>query len=334
VALPRSNVGVAGGRSIVGSALLVLLAPLAAMSVRASAPEPRQIEAGGRQREYLLVAPQGSPAAPRPLVLVLHGHLGTAANALGGGLAPSPLSAWLDIAEREHLLLAALQGLKGTDNRTGWHDCRADDDGNPQVDDVAFASRVAQTLIADLRADPKRVYVMGMSNGAMMTQRLALEMQPRPAAVAAVAGTLAAKSSCTGTPRPVSVLLIHGTDDPLVPYDGGAVGLGENRNRGSVSSVDATRDFWLRVDGLQSAKAVAYSFPHAGDDATRARKLTYGADAGPQVVVLTIEKGGHVEPSKRFHYGALYSRIVGAQNGDLEAAEEAWAFFKDKARLD
>lgn len=309
-----------------------MCALLATTFARASAPEPQQIDAGGRQREYLLVAPQPSPAGPRPLVLVLHGHLGTAANALGGGRAPSPLSAWLDIAEREHVLVAALQGLKGADNRTGWHDCRADEDGNPQVDDVAFASRVAKKLVEEKRADPKRIYVMGMSNGAMMTQRLALEMRPRPAAVAAVAGTLAAKSSCTGTPQPVSVLLIHGTDDPLVPYDGGSVGLGENRNRGSVLSVAATRDFWLRVDGLQSAKAVGYSFPHAGDDATRARKLTYGADAGPQVAVVTVERGGHVEPSKRFHYGPVYSRIVGAQNGDLESAEEAWAFFKDKLR--
>jgi len=309
-----------------------MFALLATTFALASPPEPQQIEAGGLQREYLLVDTHAARAAPRPLVLLLHGHLGTAANALGGGRAPSPLSAWLDIAERENVLVAALQGLKGSDNRTGWHDCRTDAEGNPQVDDDDFASRVAQKLIDEKRADPNRIYVMGMSNGAMMTLRLALEMRPRPVAVAAVAGTMAARSECTATPQPVSVLLIHGTDDPLVPYGGGEVGLGDNPNRGSVSSVDATRDFWLRVDGLQNAKPVAYSFPHAGDDATRARKLTYGADAGPQVVVLTIEQGGHVEPSKRFHYGTVYSRIVGAQNRDLEAAEEAWDFFKKKTR--
>jgi len=314
---------------------LVIAASLASLAVPvacAAEPEPQHIEAAGQQREYLLVVPQASTGAPRPLVLVLHGHLGTAANALGGGRAPSPLSAWLDIAARESVLVAALQGLKGSDNRTGWHDCRTDAADNPRVDDVAFASRVAQKLVDEQRADPKRIYVMGMSNGAMMTQRLALEMQPAPAAVASVAGTLAAKSECTGTPRPTSVLLIHGTDDPLVPYAGGTVGLGENRNRGSVFGVEATRDFWLRVDGLGDAKPVAFSFPHSGDDATRARKATYGADAGPQVEVLTIDKGGHVEPSKRFHYGALYTGIVGAQNRDVEAAEEAWAFFKAKTR--
>jgi polyhydroxybutyrate depolymerase len=309
---------------------VLLLASLAAFPIHASPPKPEQIEAAGELREYLLVSPERLPAGPRSLVLVLHGHLGTAANALGGGRAPSPLSAWLDIAEREKVLVVALQGLKGSDNRTGWRDCRSDADNNPEVDDVAFASLVAKKLVDEGRADAKRIYVMGMSNGAIMTLRLALEMQPAPAAVAAVAGTMAAQSDCTGPARPMSVLLIHGTDDPLVPYTGGGVGFGERRDRGSVVSVAATRDFWLRADGLESAKPVEASFPHEGDDATRARKATYGSDAGPQVVVITIEHGGHVEPSLRFHYPALYGRIVGVQNRDFESAEAAWSFFASK----
>ena len=47
-------------------------------------------------------------------------------------------------------------------------------------------------------------------------------------------------------------------------------------------------------------------------------------------MVLTIRNGGHVEPSLRFHYGPLYSRIVGVQNRDLESVEEAWSFFRNK----
>jgi polyhydroxybutyrate depolymerase len=308
-----------------------LLASLAASPGRAAPPELERIEAAGAQRDYLLVVPQRAHDGPRPLVLVLHGHLGTAANALGGGRVPSPLSAWLDVAERENVLVAALQGLKGSDNRTGWHDCRSDADNNPHVDDVAFASRVANKLVDDGRADPKRIYVMGMSNGAIMALRLALEMQPAPAAVAAVAGTMAAKSDCTRAARPVSVMLIHGTDDPLVPYTGGGVGFSDRRDRGSVVSVAATRDFWLRADDLLSTKPVEVAFPHDGEDATRAHKATYGPSAGPQVVVVTIDHGGHIEPSKRFHYPAVYSRIVGVQNRDLEAAEEAWIFFKTKS---
>jgi poly(3-hydroxybutyrate) depolymerase len=38
---------------------------------------------------------------------------------------------------------------------------------------------------ADCRADAQRIYVMGMSTGALMSLRLALQMTPRSAAVAA-----------------------------------------------------------------------------------------------------------------------------------------------------
>src|SRR6516225_7682626 len=93
--------------------VVTLLASLATSPGRASTPAPEHIEVAGAEREYLLVAPERTRPAPRPLVLILHGHLGTAANALGGGRVPSPLSAWLDVAAREHVLVAALQGLKG-----------------------------------------------------------------------------------------------------------------------------------------------------------------------------------------------------------------------------
>jgi polyhydroxybutyrate depolymerase len=173
---------------------------------------------------------------------------------------------------------------------------------------------------------------MGMSNGAFMTLRLALQMRPAPAAVAAAAGTMAEVSECEDEPRPVSVLLIHGTDDPLVPYDGGQVGLGNQRDRGGAQSVAATRNYWLRANGLQNEKPASFRFPHHGGllDRTSASSQTWGNDDGPQVEVVTIDKGGHIEPSLKFDYPALYRLIVGAQNHDLEAAEEAWSFFQHK----
>jgi polyhydroxybutyrate depolymerase len=304
---------------------------LAALEAGAASRQPASLTSGGERRDYILVAPDTAPDGPRPLVLVLHGHLGTAANALGDGSRPSPLSAWVDIVDREKILVVAPQGLKGADNQTGWHDCRRDDTNNPRSDDVAFISAVVRQLVADKRADPARIYAMGMSNGAMMSLRLALEMQPAPAAIVAASGTMAAQSECAGASRPVSVMVMHGTDDPLAPYTGGTVGA-RGRGRGSVTSVEATRDFWLKANGLTGATPTQYEFPHGGNDATRAIKTSYGDDAGPQVVVLTIRNGGHVEPSRRFHYGRLYSRLVGQQNRDLESADEAWSFFRSKSR--
>lgn len=309
---------------------VLLLLLLCGGGAQAASRQDATITAGGLQRQYLLLTPDLLPAGPRPLVLVLHGHLGTAANAMGDGPRPSPLSAWVDIADREHLIVAALQGLKGNDGHTGWHDCRTDAVENPQVDDVAFARAVVEELVRSGRADPRRIYLMGMSNGAMMSLRLALELRPAPAAVAAVSGTMAAHSACPQAAAPVSVLLIDGTDDPIVPYDGGKVGV-KNHKTGVVTGVAASRDYWLQADGLAGTPAVAADFPHRrAADPTRARKETWGAAGGPQVEVLTLQNGGHVEPSLRYHYGLLYGSLVGRQNEDLESAEEAWSFFKDK----
>jgi polyhydroxybutyrate depolymerase len=131
----------------------------------------------------------------------------------------------------------------------------------------------------------------------------------------------------------MSVLIIHGTLDPLVPYGGGTVGFGRHADRGAVLGAEATRDFWLKVDGLSGTTPIVFTFPHRQvDDPTRATRLVYGTAAGPQVELLTIERGGHVEPSLAYHYGRLYERLVGSQNRDFESAEEAWTFFAPKRR--
>lgn len=299
---------------------------LLAGAARAVVQQQLSIDTPSGTRQYILAAPAAPGPGPRPLVLLLHGHLGTAANALGQGLAPSPLSAWLAIADREDLLVAALQGLKGSDHRTGWRDCRADDSRNPEADDVGFAAAVAAGLVQAGRADPRRIYVMGMSNGGMMAYRLALEMHPVPAAIAAVSSSMAGNTACKGAAPKVSVLLINGDADPIVPYGGGTV------SGSQVVGAVASRDFWLHADGLAGTAPVATSFPHrSADDPTRAGKSVYGPREGPQVEMITIQDGGHVEPSLKYHYGWVYRQLVGRQNEDFESAEEAWNFFKDKS---
>lgn len=279
-------------------------------------------------RQALLV--DGGGSGPRPLVLLLHGHLGTAANALGQGSHPSPLSQWVQIAAREHLVVAALQGNVGSDKHTGWHDCRLDATEDPQTDDVGFAQSVVNQLVQAGRVDPHRIYVMGMSNGAMMSYRLALELQPAPAAIAAVSGLMAADSGCREQPRPVSVLIIQGTADPIVPYAGGKVGF-RGYKTGTVIGLEASRNYWLRVDGLVNVQGLAYTFPHQPESGSlSATRVTYGPPQGPQVETIVVQNGGHIEPSLRYHYGWLYHQLVGEQDADFESAEEAWAFFRDK----
>jgi polyhydroxybutyrate depolymerase len=301
------------------------LSACAAVTMMAAAPIPQSIQTVDGTRTYLLLQP--AALGPRPLVILLHGHMGSAKQALTQG----PLAAWKDISAREGVLVAALDGVKGPDGHTGWNDCRGDASGNPKTDDVAFVKAVIERLAREAHADPKRVYLMGISNGAMMALRLALQLDPAPAAFCAVCGLMAADGAC-GAPatRPIPALLVDGTEDPLVPFGGGQVHFFKKR-RGAVIGAEETVAFWRAADGLAGAKAAASEFPHREvSDPTRAAKLVWGEAGGPQVEFIRVQGGGHAEPTLDHPYGALYRAFTGKQNRDFESAEEAWAFFKDK----
>ena len=283
-------------------------------------------------RQYQLVLPDGTHTGKHPLIVLLHGHGGSAAQLLGKARGAAPLSVWLEIADREGLLLAVPDGAKGSDNQQGWNDCRADATTNPHTDDVAFIAAIIDQAIAQHEAVPERIFVMGMSNGGMMTFRLAGELGQKLAGFSAVSSSMAAKSSCAAATVPVSALLISGTADPLVPYLGGQVRIFSSSTRGSVVGIEAAADYYRKLDGLPERAAVSITLPHRdADDKTRAERTVWGADPKRlQVELVRIPAGGHVEPSMSKRIGGLYAHLVGPQNGDFEAAEEAWAFFKDK----
>ncbi len=311
--------------------MLVLLAALSDPAWSAT-QGTQQIQVRGMTRSFILETPDSPAAGPMPLVLLLHGHLGTAEGALGLTGLPLPLSAWVPIVDREHVLVVALQGMEGRDHHTGWHDCRQDATVTPLTDDVAFADEVVKRLVGTGLADAHRVYVMGMSNGGMMSYRLALEMQPTPAAIVAVSASMALHSDCHALPHPVSVMIINGTGDPILPYGGGKVNVTkQGHHSGEVVGITAVRDFWLHWDGLDGIHGMTGTFPHqAASGKTEAVRTIWGSDAGPQVVLVTVRNGGHAEPSLKFPYGALYVERAGIQNRDFESAEEAWKFFQDK----
>ncbi len=317
-------------RPLASLALLVLLTAALAPAARALTLVPFAIETRDGERTGLLARPDDSTRVRgRPLVLLLHGHTGSAAQVLGQQKSASPMAVWLDIAERETLLVAALDGTPGPDRQRGWNDCRRDAPGNPAADDVGFVRETILRLRRDYGIDTTRIDAMGMSNGAMMTFRLALELKPPLAAFAAVCGSMADGGACGPPPRATSALIVAGTDDPLVPYHGGPVRFGK-QERGTVIGIEAAVDLWRVRAGLPTTPRIA-EIPHAGsDDLTHATRFTYGSAAGPQVTFVRIDGGGHVEPSASQRVRRLYERVVGYQNHDFEIAEEAWAFFKDK----
>lgn len=306
----------------------VLLGLALGASAMAARITDERVSTGDGPRPFLLAQPDQPLAGPRPLVLVLHGHGGSAAQALGQKLGASPLAVWLQIADREGVLVAALDGSKAGDGKAGWNDCRRDAPGNPPTDDVAFAAAVVQKLVGAGRVDPQKVYAMGMSNGAMMTYRLAQELNPPLAGFVAVSGLMASDSRCAlPQSRPVPAMVIAGTEDPLVPYQGGQVSVGGAR-RGGVLGAEATLAALLRVNqntapGRRSVFGVAQQ-----RDGSWVERLDFGAPNDPaRVALLTVHGGGHIEPSISQRYRPFYERLVGRQNHDIESAEVAWQFF-------
>lgn len=284
------------------------------------------------QRHYLFAQPDHAPAGKRPLIILLHGHTGTAAQLLGQERSAAPMSVWLHIADREGLLLIAPDGAKGSDNKQGWNDCRADEDKNTKTDDVGLIRQIIARAINENNADPTRIYIMGMSNGAMMTFRIASELGDQLAGFATVSGSMASVSDCPTPKVPLSALIISGTADPLVPYAGGNVHFISNKSLGGVISIEQSASVWRKLDGLAATPTSVTTLPHLNpDDKTSATKTIWGSNPkGLQIELLRIDNGGHMEPSLTQHPRRFYTRIVGLQNEDIETTEEAWSFFKDK----
>lgn len=286
-------------------------------------------------RRYLVLDPGGPEGAgQRPVVILLHGHGEAAAAVLGrasfAGYTPRD---WATLAEREHVLLIAPEGVKGNDGKVAWNDCRGDASTNATTDDVGFIAALIDAAVAHLGVDPRRVYVFGYSNGGGMAYRVGIELAPRIAALGVQSALMPAQSRCAAPARPVSVFILHGTGDPIAPYGGGEVGNWLTHGRGSGMSAEASVALWRRVDGLADPPA-AFRFPHLrADDPTAATRLLWGADpAGVQVEFLRIDGGGHVYASRDEELPWLLKKILGPMNHDVDTAAEAWRFFRDKRR--
>jgi polyhydroxybutyrate depolymerase len=190
---------------------------------------------------------------------------------------------------------------------------------------------MVEVFVAEQHANADRVYATGISNGGQLAYRLALESPERVSAVAPVAASLPddANLDCVKSGKPVAILVLNGTDDPMNPYAGGKVALyGLWAHRGTVLSTGATIDYFAQLAGHRGPPHVVEYPDVAAHDGSRAELRTWNDGPGPDVVLLSVEGGGHTFPHP-FH---RYPRFIGRTNADLDAAAEIWRFFTDKRR--
>lgn len=284
-----------------------------------------------RVRSYDIYVPDHPGTSPMSLVFMFHGHMGSADVMTGENHRAAPYKVWLTLARRDRFIVVVPQGEKGPDGYRGWNDCRANAKTNPTTDDVAFVDRILAVVAARYPVDRARIYATGTSNGGNFTYRLAQERTRVFAAVAPIVAAMPVQNKCGAPEGAISLLIMNGTADPILPFRGGAVGRRERdrEERGSVLSAHDSVLFWVRQNGTATQPVTGELPDRDPNDGGRIRVERYaGGHDGSEVLLYAVEGGGHTEPSPSQRYGWLYRRIVGAQNHDIEMAEIVWRFFQ------
>jgi len=201
--------------------------------------------------------------------------------------------------------------------------------GHGPIDDVAFIEDLVTHLVSHGVADPRKVVVLGVSNGGMMAMRLACERTTRFAGIGAIVAHMPRPLLGSCAPQAgLTVLLVAGTKDTLMPWEGGRVVPMGMRDRGEVVSANDTAAFWRRANGCTEEPVVVQLPDRSPDDGTRVwlSLSERCARFGGRVIACRVEGGGHTIPGRPYPPGVI-SRLSGATTFDVAIDELVWAAF-------
>ena len=268
------------------------------------------LTAGGLVRDFYVARPaRVDSARGAPLVIFLHGGGGSARGA-------AERYGFTGVAGGAGAIVVYPDGV---DHH--WNDGR---DAFHSGDDVAFIRALVARLRKQERIDPRRIYAAGHSNGAMMAYTLACRAPGVFAAIGTVGGEIPVNdvARCANA-HPISVIAIHGTDDPLVPYDGGGI-------RGAVLGAEQSARFWSKVDGCAQTPTDTALPPPTRTDSTRAFLISYSDCRDARAVVLyKIQGAGHGWPGRP---EMLPESVVGPHSDAVDATAVIWGFFVGNQR--
>lgn len=257
------------------------------------------------ERPYGLTVPTGDdPSRPAPLVVMLHGYS-------SDGAAHAAYFGMRALAEREGFLLAYPDGTRDQTGNRFWNatDACCDMFGSG-VDDVAYLDAVLAEVEGAYRVDPRRVYLVGHSNGAFMSHRYACDRPGKVAAIVTLAGMQwKDPARCGAGPGAgVSVLHVHGDDDAVVRYEGGA--LFGRAYPGAEQTVAAWADKLGCAGGLEPwPERLDVDEAVAGDESRQARQG--GCPPGVGAELWTLEGGSHVPSFNAAWAPAVWGFLAG-----------------------
>lgn len=272
-----------------------------------------EISSGGTLRSYEMYRPDGLKG-PSPLVIMLHGGGGNGKNGV-------KMTGFNALAVTHGFTVVYPDG-SGRGRFLTWnagHCCQyAMEEG---IDDVGFLSDLIDDLVARGIADPDRVYVTGMSNGAMMSHRAGRELSGKIAAIAPVVGAVFGDEKPAALPVPA--LIITGAKDENVPAAGGN-GTFKRRitnppNDMPYAPARAAFDYWTASNGCPGETR-----PKTVTDVYTLRR---GAGCKSPVQWYEIMHGAHAWPG-----GSKGSRRGDAPVEDFDASQVIWDFFESQSR--
>jgi polyhydroxybutyrate depolymerase len=301
---------VAGRPAFAG--LLFCLAALTSvgLSQRAAAAAAHvTIDSGGLRRTAVLVERERLKLGRRPVIVVLHGGSGSGARVRRNlGLEEAIRSRNVTLVYPD-----AINGHWGETKEAAQRD-------------IDFLRTLIDRLIANGTADRRKIFLVGSSTGGMLALRIACERAGEAyAGVATIIANLPADiaESCQ-PPKPIPLMVINGTANPIMPYAGGTTKLSDSKV--DVVSTDATLAPFAKADGCGDGRTTIALPDRDPKDGTRSYIDKLNGCKTP-IELIRVEGGGHTIPG-RYTAGTTRGQPVGAHTNDFDAAHLIWDFFR------
>ena len=286
------------------SFLLLISLFLSGTIIMAQQTTVESMEYDGKTRSYRVHVPGGFDGSQSlPLVFNLHGF--------GSNAFEQEVYSGMDaVADNNNFIVCYAEGVDASWN-VGW-------EFGSTEDDVGFISALIDRLKETHNIDLNRVYSCGMSNGGFMSLKLACDLSERIAAVASVTGSMVDSELPLCDPsRPFPVMQIHGTDDPVVAYDG---------TPGVSIAIEDLIDYWVNKNNCETDPDSVFYEDIVAEDLSTAIGVEYRNCSGDsEVNFIKIIGGGHTWP------GATIN--IGPTNLDINGSQVIWDFF-NKYSLD
>lgn len=279
----------------------------------------------GVERLVWMVDGRADRDTPAPLVLALHGfrHADRARKQrekperLGWRRLENLARQDGVIALFPHAYLGQWNLFDGLDNTTGPE--------GQTIDDQAFLLGLVARFVAEGKADPRRLYVTGISDGAIMTYRLICLKNTSFAAAAPLIGTPseAYLADCAPSPPP-ALLHVHGTHDKVLPYEGWIF------PNGREASVPEVMEHWRLLHGCTGQSETLLEDIDPNDGSMVSEMIWTGCTSPEPVKRYKVINGGHSVPALDARQRSDPDRRI---NRDIDTLGMVWQFFETRLRV-